>query len=423
MCMSKSADVWKTGRRRAGAGEQMGIRSVRSPGSRAERPRRVLQRARACLLQSLVMLAAVIFTTAQGLCQTVPGTQQDRDFDTFAKTLNLETPSLEFHYKAGRKGGSSVGFHIATPGGRKSGSFVPYNTSSDPEAEVVSYRLARFLGFSDIYNPVTYYDLGPLASARFRALMRKHSESDPDRAINYNSIAAQFRAHPNTIFGIYRYRPKGKVYAVESLGSAGLFNPGSWIGPLIRANGRMPASTLVSLPGVKGQRPGYPKPVAEERDLAAELSNIMVIDQLMGQWDRFWKNLEATGDSNGRLHLMARDNGGATVNDWEWHGNYDGWLSRYDRNTAAKLRELNAFLKVKGRKFAGFDDIEKWKTAVGFRKPSSFSTFKRKLELLVDKKLPGLDKQYGAKAYFEDRPKVFPQTSAARVPSAAGTDD
>ena len=179
----------------------------------------------------------------------------------------------------------------------------------------------------------------------------------------------------------------------------------------------MPNEKPVTLPGIKGALPGYPKPAAQERELARELSTIMLVDQLMGQWDRFWKNLEATGDKDGQLHLFARDNGGATVNDWEWHANYDRWLSRYDREVVAKLRHLHVFLNGGEKTFAGFDDPETWQKAVGFRADGSFATFKQKLALLIDKRIPGLEKQYGQKVYFEMRTTVQPQAGVTNLPA------
>ena len=348
-----------------------------------------------------VLLATLFVMATPTLGQELPGIKADLDFDAMMKTLDLENPALEFLYKSGKHEGSSIGFHIAEPGRRKSGTFAPYNSSSDPEAEVVSYRLARFLGVSGIYNPVGYYQLGPLAAGRFKALLRKHSESDPDRAANYARIAGQLNANPKSIFGIYRSRPRGNKYVVNSLGTGGQFNMGHALSAVIQAYGPMPSDRLVSFPGVKGRRAEYAIPSEKQSELARQLSTIMVIDQLIGQWDRFWRNLEATGDENGRLQLLARDNGGANMDDgWEWFPLYDKWVSRYDREMMKKLQDLNAFLQGRNPSFAGYADVEAWKTAAGFRKASSYRTFKRKLDLLAGKRLVALEKKYGSRTYF-----------------------
>ena len=90
----------------------------------------------------MIMLVVLLAMTADGMCHDLPGNKQDLKFDALMTALDLDNPALVFVYKDGRHQGSSVGFHVAEPGHRKSGTFLPYNTSSDPEAEVLSYRLA-----------------------------------------------------------------------------------------------------------------------------------------------------------------------------------------------------------------------------------------------------------------------------------------
>ena len=347
------------------------------------------------------VLAVVILASTAARAQQVPGIRADIKFDQQVQALDLDNASLEFSYKTGKHQGSSVGFHVSQPGHRKSGTFSPSNTSNNLESEVVSYRLSRFLGISDIYNPVSYYRLGPKASVRFRDMLRKQYESDPDRRRNHATTLAELNSHPTYLLGIYRHRPRGSRFSANGLSDgAGHLNTGHPLAGFIRANGPLPSEKLMSLSGVKGQRKEFPKPAEAESELARQFSNILLIDQLMGQWDRFVNNLEAYGDADGRLHFIARDNGGATVDDWEWHNLYDAWLSRYDRVVIERLRSLHAFLNGTEKQFAGFDDPAKWQQAVGFIKTSSFDTFKRKLTLLVEKKLPELEKHYGPRTYF-----------------------
>ncbi len=360
------------------------------------------------------LFAACLAMTSAALAQDVPGSQEDLQFDSFAKTLNLENPGLEFTYKSGKHQGSSVGFHIAEPGHRKSGTFAPQNTSNNLESEVVSYRLARFLGISDIYNPVTYYQLGPQASARFKAILKKQYESDPDRRVNYLSTTAQLNSHPAWLKGIYRLRPRGQKFFAASLATeSGHLNQSHPLASFIRANGPQPSTKPMFLSGVRGARSEFPRPSEKEVELARQLSNILLVDQLLGQWDRFFRNLEAFGHADGRLQLMARDNGGATVDDWEWHSLYDRWLSRYDRKVIQRLEDLASFLRGNDKTFASFDSPEKWKVAVGFLQVGSFNTFKRKLDLLVQKKLPELERQYGTRTYFPLQLSEVPDLESA----------
>jgi hypothetical protein len=155
------------------------------------------------------------------------------------------------------------------------------------------------------------------------------------------------------------------------------------------------------LEGIKGGQPRFPKVPTERRiELARQLSTIFVLDSLFGQWDRFWNNLEASGDKHGRLKLIARDNGGATLNNWDSRANYDQWVSRFDRALIEKLTALNAFLKGETKSFAGYTSVEAWKTAVGFIEPSSYEVFTMKLSRLIDKRVPGLVKRFGDQTFF-----------------------
>jgi hypothetical protein len=349
------------------------------------------------------LIPILLFWVSCSAAQDLPGNELDLRFEQYMQGLDLEDlADYDFSYK---KGGTSIGIKIAEHGHRKSGAFVPPNSSSDPEAEVVSYRLARWLGISDIYNPVAYYQLGPKATARMRQILKKHSESEHWRSQNYDCIGRELRAHPDYIFGIYRHRPKGKKYPVDGLCSSGTLNTGHRLALLIQAGGPMPSDKPMTFPGVKGRKAGYPRPFEKEDELARQLSSILVVDLLMGQWDRCsGGNLEALGQKDGRLQFLARDNGGATISEaWKWHELNNQWVSRYDRAVVSRLQRLNALLKGASASPEGFADVEKLKEALGFRRAESYRTFRKKLEMLVEKRIPELTKKYGDRAFFASR--------------------
>jgi hypothetical protein len=346
-----------------------------------------------------ILLTAAVFTSVQA--QTVPGIKRDIDFDALIKTVDLDDPALTLVYKKPTTDGSSIGFYIGTGDKPASASFVPTNTSSVPEAEVVSYRLARFLGVSRNYYPVGYYKLGPKATATFREMVLSAREVELDRTINRDMVMKDLKANPDSILGIYRIKPKTKMYAAKSLGSEGRFNFQSVLADALRASGQMPTDEKIPLEGVKGGRADFPTPPLERQvELARQLSTIFVIDQLVGQWDRFWGNLEASGDKTGRLKLVARDNGGATLNDWEDYKTYNNWVSRYDRKLIEQLTALNAFLKGESKDFSGFTAPDQWKDAAGFIDTTSFSTFRDKLSNLIDERIPALVAKFGDDTFF-----------------------
>lgn len=362
------------------------------------------------------MIAAATVAAAQ----SVPGTKRDLDFDAMMKTVDLDDPSLRLEYKKPTSDGSSIGLFIGTGDKPTDRSFVPTNNSSIPEAEVVSYRLARFLGVSRIYNPVDYYRLGPKAQAKFRDMVVNTPETQDDRIANRNLVLKDLKANPTGLLGIFRVKTKTKLYTVMALGSEGQFNQNTSIAAVLRASGPMPTDKMMPLEGVKGGQPGFPAtPTERQVELARQLSTIFVIDQLLGQWDRFWNNLEAGGDRNGRLKLVARDNGGATLDDWDGFETYSSWVSRFDRPLIETLTTLNAFLKGEAKTFAGYTSPEAWKSAVGFIVPSSYEVFTKKLAQVIDKRIPALAKQFGDKIYFPAKSAEVEKLDAADT----GVDD
>jgi hypothetical protein len=366
-------------------------------------------------LRRAVLGAFLTFVAAtSSVAQSVPGTKRDLDFDTMMKTVDLDDPSIRLEYKKPTSDGSSIGVFIGKGTLPTDASFVPTNTSSIPEAEVVSYRLARFLGVSRNYYPVDYYKLGPKANAKFRTMVMGTAETSEDRVVNRTMVIKDLKANPSTVLGIYRIKAKTKMYTVSSLGREGQFDLNTNLAQEITAKGQMPSDKPIPLQGIKGGRSGYPEIPTEQRvELARQLSTIFVIDQLLGQWDRFWNNLEASGDKAGRLKLIARDNGGATLDDMEGYDTYSRWVTRFDRDLIDRLTALNAFLKGEAKDFAGFANADQWKVAAGFIVPSSYDMFRRKLSLLTEKRVPSLVKQHGDKAYFPTKSPEIAKLDAA----------
>ena len=363
---------------------------------------------------AIVLCVGSALTSTLAHAQSVPGNKRDLDFDAALKTIDLDDPSWRLEYKQPTSDGSSIGLFIGKGDKPTDRSFVPTNTSSVPEAEVVSYRLARFLGVSRNYYPAGYYTLGPEATAKFRDMVFKTREFENDRIVNRNMVMKELKASPDAILGIYRTKPKTKMYAAHSLGTEGQFNLGTALARDLRAASPMPGDQPISLDGIKGGKPDFPKqPVEREVELARELSTIFVIDQLLGQWDRFWGNLEASGDKNGRLKLVARDNGGATIDDWDDYEIYNRWVSRFDRDVIERLTSLHAFLKSEAKEFSGFASVEAWKQAVGFIKPASYETFVKKLAVLIDKRVPALVAQYGDDTFFPPKSEEVVKLDAA----------
>jgi len=329
----------------------------------------------------------------------LPGTKSDKEFDIFVSKLDLEkTGDYEFYFKTS---GTSIGFKIAKPEKRKKGMFVPENSATHLEGEVMAYRLSRLLGVSDIYNPVAYYTLGPKAITRFSKMLR--NESNKWRRQNTEKIRKAIANSPKSMPGIYKYRHKRESQAVDSLTSSNRFNTGHPFASFLKGNGTMPGEKTMSFRGIKPDKKEYPLPSEEEKVLAAQLSNIFVIDALCGQWDRFsGGNIEVYAHKDGRLQFVGRDNGGANLL-WgrSWYNRYKGWVTRFDQSLIDQLRELNRFLKDPSAPYQGVSKKSELKSLLGFQSDRGFAEFEYRVEDFVDVHVPRCEKKYGKACYFQ----------------------
>lgn len=349
------------------------------------------------LVRFLVVLCFVSFFPSNGISQVLPGTKDDLSFDKEVSKLDLEdSDSWEFHRKTG---GTSIGFKISKIGGRNRGLFLPRNSSTDLEGEVVSYRLSCLLGVSEIYNPVTYYNLGPKAIARFKSLLGQ--ESNEARRKNLMSLRYRINKNPNELPGIYKYRSKRDSQPANILIRGNRLNTAHPLAKWIRGNGERPPTRLICVEGVVRESKDYPRPRARADVLARQLSIIFCIDMMTGQWDRFsGGNLEMYAHKDGVLQFVARDNGGASLeSNWSWFNRYKGWVSRFDRSFAKEARNLNSFIENKTPSYRGFTDQKNLFNILGFRSSTSISYFKKKLSALI-RHMDDCEKRYGDKAYF-----------------------
>jgi hypothetical protein len=157
----------------------------------------------------------------------------------------------------------------------------------------------------------------------------------------------------------------------------------------LRHDAPQPAREMVALPQTKLH--------GSAAALAKQLSNILLVDALAGQWDRFsGSNLHLVPTPNG-AQFTAIDNGGADpANDQGYLDKFMHWVTRFDPVTVGHLLALDAFLKKRGafREFSsekaleaalGFDDAQEWKAfkervhrvAAHVRSIKSGSTFER----------------------------------------------
>jgi hypothetical protein len=266
---------------------------------------------------------------------------RDRDFEALRLRLNLEDPAYALEFKST---GTSLGLKIKDAQKKSVGKFLPTNGAANIEAQIVSHRLGQFLHMSHMVVPSGPYTLGPRATGIFYDMVSSAQETNQWRRENQEELLEALQRNSQSLSGVLT--PKTEEWEVEELVSASqnTINRTHPLAQMVQANGPKPSATqLMSLKGVRAKDGRIP--TETQLELSRQLSQIMVLDILCGQWDR-WSggNLEASINSSGRLYLIARDNGGASMKGTNWINPYLRIVSRFDRNQIQRVQRLVTLL-------------------------------------------------------------------------------
>ena len=338
-----------------------------------------------------LLLASLLSSCADRAGSSGAAAVLDRDA-SFAETLaslDLEDPAYQLTYK---DRGTSLGLRISK-GEKKVGKWLPKNEAADPEAQVVSYYLGRYLGMGELVIPAGYYIARTRALREFRRMLETAHERNALRHRNQQALLRTFSRNPAIMEGVFTMPVDSFELPtlVDSNGHHGLgtLRQDQPIARMLHAEGPMPSPENQMDLGSR-RRNGI-RPVNDELTLARELSKIMVLDVLCGQFDRFsGGNLEGTVDAAGRLHFIARDNGGAGLVPGSGSPQqYFELFSRFDRAQIEIVRKLSREL---ARDPAGTAAILHIRS-----NPGTFISRVRKLLGHVDSSV----RRYGeARAYF-----------------------
>jgi hypothetical protein len=288
---------------------------------------------------SLALLLVIIVSrtiSAADLSSELQTTPQDAKFAELMSKLDLNADGIRLSYK---DGGTSVGLKI-DQGEEKLGKWLPRNSAGNPESQVVSYQLGRFLGMSELVMPSAYYKLDGAALTTFQRFLQGVRETNRWRRENRNLNLAAIAQNPSGLMGVFTpyLEPKSEEAVGLANPSANTINSSDPIARFIRADGPVPsASRRMSLRGIKGG-------TESELELARQFSQIMVLDILTGQWDR-WSggNVEAATDGS-RVAFVARDNGGANMSGPGTFTKYSRIVTRFDRTQIERLERLVTLL-------------------------------------------------------------------------------
>jgi hypothetical protein len=280
--------------------------------------------------------------------------------------MNLDDSS-SYQFKE-LSGSTSINLKIrkidasAAKGYKSRGSFVPRNSSANPDVEIGAFNLSAILGYDRIYRPAARYELGPVASRAFKALIEKYSFKGAARLANRNRILKAI-ASGAPLKGCVKAKKDDTIAELDAIVNAhaagnGAPNAGH---PVIRllqaANAKPVAGRSLTL------KAGY---VGDELELVREYSVIMTIDAVTQQWDRYsGGNVAIRKDDQGRAHFYMTDNGGADIAE-SWNARNLTWFSRFDRAVIGKLAELKQFLDAPATGYLGYSDPTVFVADLGF---------------------------------------------------------
>ena len=262
-------------------------------------------------------------------------TDTDVEFADLVKRVDFNVADIRLKYK---DSGTSVGMKVKR-GDEKIGKWAPPNSATDPEAQVVAYTLGRFLGLRDLVVPSAYYVVQGSALATFVQLMNSARERNKWRIRNRGDNLE--RAKKGQILGVFMVELDIEKAEVKGLANDGgnTINRNHAIARFIRADGPVPSSSnRMKLDGIKAEDGSIP--TETELELARQFSDIMVLDILTGEWDRFSGGNVEGGHVGDRAVFISRDNGGATMAGAGNFNKYSSIVTRFNRSTIERVHKV-----------------------------------------------------------------------------------
>lgn len=261
-------------------------------------------------------------------------------------------------------------------GGKVIGAFRCETATTSVEGELVTCNLARFLGCPEVVIPTVPFTLKGRGLAAFRDALKREHFSEEDEESDRLQILQTIEDEPKALEGFLKEAlpaNAAKYTAIEQphVAPNGALNRADPIARFLDRRAPQPGTELFT-------PPGFPH-AAPMRQLARELSDILLIDALVGQWDRFSGGNLHLVERNGHAHFVAYDNGGAAFEgDHGYLARFKSWVTRFDCPVAARVVALDAFLE-KHAPLPGFTDEESLAEALRIDEPVNWQEFKTRL--------------------------------------------
>jgi hypothetical protein len=254
------------------------------------------------------------------------------------------------------------------------GRFRPETEMSSVRAEISTYNIGRALGCGELFQPAVPMDLHGKGLATFRRLLEAATFPEV-RQEERKGLVESMANDPGELRGAFK--PITPAEAVKYRGAErpdeapnGGLETSDPIARYLRHDAPQPGHQPVPLPSVSLHLAPAP--------LARQLSDILLVDALAGQWDRFsGNNLHLLPGHGGQF--MAIDNGGADpLNDQGYLERFTRWVTRFDPVVVEHLTALDAFLRKKGS-FRGYTSERALALALGIDDPKEWKGFKERV--------------------------------------------
>lgn len=349
------------------------------------------------------------------------------DHERALADIDLEGESTTFGLLADFEGTSIIIRVKDAATGTSLGVIKTGTANNSMDGEVYVYRFARMLGFADIVAPVIPVDLQGGALVKLRTLLRSKRYRDENKEWNRKKVVRQLdeAIRNNTVFyGAFKeWVPVFQFHAGlgkrESLGRQA-------ITPYFRASADQPEhkdvtlSQLTRLYSPQGTHRG----TADLAQLAEDYSNMMLMDVLTGQNDRYaganvhFRSLEGTRKEvgarrglpifdMGRVRLLALDNGaslysrtGTAIGDIQGTRVAATRIERFSKTSVTQLRRFAQ--RVLGEGCDGPASDKELVSLFNFLGVADSATRKKAINYIpaVLEYIDGLEARYGDKIYF-----------------------